>query len=322
MAHITFIHGIANKPPKDQLIDIWVRALAGNNGLDLDAEGVTYEMAYWADVLYPEPDSGGSESESLESLTETTPGKAAEDVSWQAELAGEEQDFVQNLADRLGFEAEPPEGDDSYSPPAPMEEESVSFERIPLPWFIKRRMMKILLRDVHHYLFNAESAPRPGEKYLVRDEIRRRFIDTVAAGAGRPGPHVVVSHSMGTVIAYDCLKRVGECPDVDSLMTIGCPLGLDEIQDVLGEDPSPKWTRHDGFPVEKGVSEWINVYDKLDPVAGFDPVLTNDYLHDGATVVRDINEQNYGKWRHSIHKYLGRPKLRTVLEEMLFGGDA
>jgi pimeloyl-ACP methyl ester carboxylesterase len=56
-------------------------------------------------------------------------------------------------------------------------------------------------------------------------------------------PHIVVSHSLGTVIAYDCLKRIPECPAVDGLITLGCPLGLDEIQDKL----QPGWTRADGF---------------------------------------------------------------------------
>ncbi len=319
MAHITFVHGIANKPPKDQLIEIWIRSLAKNTGLDLDAEGITSEMVYWADVLYAEPDTGIEGDERLESLTESVPGTADEDLAWQASLTGDEQGFVMRLAERLGHEAEAPGGDDAYTPPPPGEAEAVAFERIPLPWFVKRRLMKILLRDVHHYLFNADSEPRPGERYKVCDEIRRRFVDAVRVGGGQTGPHIVLSHSMGTVIAYDCLKRVADCHRVDALMTVGSPLGLDEIQDVLGADPPPNWSREDGFPAAKVSGDWINVFDRLDPVCGFDPNFANDYLQAGQRVVRDINEQNYGKWRHSIDKYLGQPKLRQALRGMLFG---
>ena len=84
---------------------------------------------------------------------------------------------------------------------------------------------------------------------------------------------MVVSHSMGTVIAYDCLKRVAECPPVDALMTVGSPLGLDEVQDKL----RPEWSRASGFPEKLSAADWTNVYDKLDPVAGLDPKVANDY---------------------------------------------
>jgi hypothetical protein len=59
------------------------------------------------------------------------------------------------------------------------------------------------------------------------------------------------------------------------------------------------------------------VFDRLDPVAGFDPELANDYLRGGAESVNDVSEANYGRWRHSISKYLGRPQLRDVLSELL-----
>jgi hypothetical protein len=118
---------------------------------------------------------------------------------------------------------------------------------------------------------------------------------------------------MGTVIAYDCLKRAAGCPGVDGLITIGSPLGLDEIQDAM----QPEWTRVDGFPKERVARRWVNVYDKLDPVAGFDPDLTNDYLRGGVAAVEDIHEPNWGRWRHDISKYLRGKSLRDRLQLLL-----
>lgn len=37
-----------------------------------------------------------------------------------------------------------------------------ALEAVPLPGFLKKRLMKILLRDVHHYLYDVEYSPRPG----------------------------------------------------------------------------------------------------------------------------------------------------------------
>ena len=309
MAHITFIHGIANKPESAVLLRLWRQALARDEGLDLGAEGVTSSMVYWADVMYEKPDSEMAEHESNDSIIARDDRDV--DMSWQSELSGDEQRWSAGLEDRLGYDAVPPDGDEDYAPPE-SGLESADFERIPLPWWLKRRLMKVFLRDVHHYLFNTKYSPRDGVIYRVQDEIRERFVRAVKQGASKEGPHIVVSHSMGTVIAYDCLKRVADCPRVDGLMTIGSPLGLDEVQDKL----KPEWSRERGFPSKVG-TDWTNVYDKLDPVAGFDPKLANDYLKDAQECVEDINEQNSGAWRHNISKYLGGEQLRRALIRQL-----
>lgn len=313
MAHVTFIHGIANKPAPDVLLRIWRDSLARDDGLDLGAEGVSSSMVYWADVMYEEPQPEMAEHEANDSVV-TRAGPGVE-MAWRAELSGDAKAWTDQLASRLDFEAQPPAGDEEFEPPEDemVRLESATFERIPLPWWLKRRLMETLLRDVHHYLFNSESTPRAGETYRVRDVIRKRLIGALAEGAARPGPHVVVSHSMGTVIAYDCLKRAPECPRVDSLMTIGSPLGLDEVQDKL----KPDWTRDEGYPGDKVAGGWTNVYDRLDPVAGFDPDLANDFRRGGSPAVDDINEQNYGRWRHNVSKYLEGEKLRAALGRFL-----
>ena len=309
MAHITFIHGIANKPKPDVLLRLWRQALAVGEGLDLGTEGVTSSMVYWADVMYEAPKPEMAEHESNDSIIERDDEEI--DMSWFADLKESEQHWSYQLKAKLGYDTEPPDGDENHTPPETGLESS-NFERIPLPWWLKRRLMKILLRDVHHYLFNAVHSPRPGITYHVQDEIRDRFVRAVKQNSEKEGPHIVVSHSMGTVIAYDCLNRVADCPRVDGLMTIGSPLGLDEIQDKL----KPEWSRENGFPVKVG-KEWINIYDSFDPVVGFDPKFANDYKKNGQEFVEDINEQNSGTWRHNISKYLGGEKLRNALTKQL-----
>ena len=56
MAHVTFIHGISNKPPADDLLRIWQRALAdAADPLSLSDQGITSSMVYWADLMYAAP---------------------------------------------------------------------------------------------------------------------------------------------------------------------------------------------------------------------------------------------------------------------------
>ncbi len=307
MPHVTFIHGISNKPPHEQLLDLWSRGLANSDGLDLGAEGITCSMVYWADVMYEFP---LSEAERESAMNEAAAENlAAEPIDLKVdEMDTEEKIWTAKLAAKLAVplavEAV------AEAAPTPIREK---LERIPLPWPLKERLMKKLLRDVHHYLFNVEHSPRMGTTYRVQDEIRARMIKALKEGDAKPGPHVVVSHSMGTVIAYDCLKRVSDAPAVAGLITIGSPLGLDEIQDKL----RPEWSRDNGFPHEKLRGNWVNVYDHLDPVAGFDPNIGNDYRKGGQKVVDDVNEQNHGKWRHDISKYLSGAQLRSKLRGLL-----
>lgn len=305
MAHVTFIHGIANKPAPDALLKMWRQALAHDGGIALSTQGITSTMVYWADVMYDKPAKDEAAQENLDgtldrALVPPTP------MDWKQELAGKEEKWVNDLADKLQIAG--PENED-----APSVGPSGHLERVPLPWWIKRRLMETFLRDVHHYLFNVEHSPRAGVRYRVQDETRRRFVKALQDGGKRPEPHIVVSHSMGTVIAYDCLKRVPDCPKVDALMTIGSPLGLDEIQEKM----KPEWSRTDGFPSERLKGSWVNVYDALDPVAGFDPNISNDYMRSMLPAIEDIHEPNYGPWRHDITKYFAGAKLRGQLKRLL-----
>jgi len=313
MAHVTFVHGISNKPPHEQLVELWCRSLADVDGLDLGSEGVSCSMVYWADVMYEAPlAEGDHESAGEEAALESASAPIdlgvvdmdAGELMWTARLAAK---LAVPLAVGEAVGAAPSSAE-AAPPPA-----GGPLERIPLPWILKERLMKGLLRDVHHYLFNASHTPRPGATFRVQDEIRGRMLAALNEGASKPGPHIVVSHSMGTVIAYDCLKRVPGAPAVDGLMTIGSPLGLDEIQDRF----RPEWSRDDGFPHERVRGPWVNVFDTLDPVAGLDPKFAHDYRRDGEEVVDDVNEQNHGKWRHDIGKYLGGAELRRKLRELL-----
>jgi len=307
MGHVTFIHGIGNKTPAETLRSSWLTSLADNDGLELDAEGVSSSMIYWADFMYaaPLPESRGNES--LEAVEKD--GIEDVDMSWQAEADPEEQAMVARLEAKLEAARVQAGLVETAAPPS---SELEGREEL-LPPFLAQRFMKAFLRDVHHYLFNERYSPRAGVEYPVRDVIRDRAVETLLQGAEQPGPHIVISHSMGTVIIYDCLKRVEATPRVDVLVTIGSPLGLTEIQDQL----KPEWSRSNGFPGERVSGRWLNVYDRIDVVALLDPKLANDYRREDASVVNDLNEDNYGRWRHDIGKYLSGIRLRTELAGML-----
>jgi hypothetical protein len=308
--HVTFIHGISNKPPADDLRRIWGEAMANAaEPLPLGDLGVTTSMVYWADLLYEKAEEDLSAYEGvLENTAAAIDGggcaappqpRTAEEAAFLAGLRAK----MTALSDAALETGEPP--------PVPVQPQG-ALERVPLPWFIKKRFLDAYLRDVHHYLFDVEFGLPGKPPVRIQQTIRKRFVEALAAQEVSR-PHVVVSHSMGTVIAYDCLKRVGECGAVDGLITLGSPLGLDEVQDKL----QPGWSRADGFPHKKVGKGWVNLFDRLDPVCGFDPVLANDYQKGNAAMVEDVAVQNDGTWRHSASKYLRQPAFCSALRRLL-----
>ena len=62
---------------------------------------------------------------------------------------------------------------------------------------------------------------------------------------------------------------------------------------------------------------WVNVFDHFDPVVGLTPHLRYHFKHEEEEKVVDVNEQNWGKWRHDIAKYLRGPMLRSHVGDML-----
>ncbi|MGH3935432.1 MAG: hypothetical protein ACRDS1_10735 [Pseudonocardiaceae bacterium] len=311
LGHVTFVHGIGNKPEPDELLRQWRVALVDDDGLDFDAWGVTSSMVYWADMLYEAPAPVGSGQESTELELENSVDAEDADLSWLDDVPSGERDFVQRLAREVGFitvTATPEDVPDPIFPASPL-------EAVPLPPWLKRRLMRVFLRDVHHYLFNAEFSPRQAESFRIRRDVRARALDVLREGAARPGPHLVVGHSLGSVIAYDLLTGPDDAPRVDALLTVGSPLGISEVQDGL----TPPWTRDDGWPAQRlGEGLWTNVYDPLDPVCGgFDRKIAGDYRYGGMVRVVDVGVSNRGSWRHSIGKYLGQEQLRACLRDIL-----
>jgi hypothetical protein len=308
MPHVTFIHGIANKPPSDDLLRLWRNALTdGSEPVPLGDLGVTSSMVYWADLLYEKPETDLSAYEGvLENTAEAV--DAAGEASPPIARMPEEAVFIERLREHLTTLTDT---EIESAPPVPAVPDG-ALERVPLPWFLKKRIMNTFLRDVHHYLFDISYAPPGGTPVPIQQAIRKRFVKALTLPVVTR-PHIIVSHSMGTIIAYDCLKRVSECASVDGLITLGSPLGLDEVQDKL----QPGWSRADGFPAAKLVGRWINAFDRLDPVCGFDPSLGDDYRRSTVPAIEDLAVQNEGNWRHSVSKYLRQPDVGRALRKML-----
>lgn len=285
--HITFVHGLANKPPVADLQRIWNEALSmpvdGDDGLDLGSAGVSNSFVYWADLFYERPLPASDYERVGDELTASIEGVA---------MAPPSGAWVNAMRKHY------PDAGSAYPDP-PSAGTLAKYERIPLPNFVKKAIMAEYLREAHDYLFNVNG---------IRDVIRARMMKDLGS-CGENTRRVVVGHSQGTFIAYDAMTGLPECPPIDGFMTIGSPLGVDEVQDHL------VWTRENGFPSALR-GEWVNVFDRFDLISRPDPYLANDFRKSGNEVVVDCAEESWGTWRHSATKYLKGPKLRNHLRRL------
>jgi hypothetical protein len=282
--HITFIHGLANKPAPEDLRRIWLEALkspiAEDPGFDLGAVGVTNSFIYWADLFYDTPITTSDYESRNDELADSVKNV----------LVPEQNEWTDALLQKLGGE----EGSEFED--APVDDNTDGFERIPLPWILKKEIMRHFVKEAHDYLFNING---------IRDTIRKRAIADL--NQVPPGSrHVLVGHSQGTFIAYDVLTGVPGFKQIDGFLTLGSPLGLDEVQDRLESTDFP----------DKLHGDWVNVYDPFDVVARLDPKLANDFKKNGVETIIDVMEENWGRWRHSATKYFKRPKLRNHLRRL------
>jgi hypothetical protein len=285
--HVTFVHGLANKPAPAELRRIWLDALrapvVGDRGFDPGATGVSDTFIYWADLFYSRPLSATDYESVSDEITASLVG---------AKTSIPSDAWMETMRRHY------PEAGEAYSEP-PVSPDLPLYERIPLPGFVKQAIMAEYLREAHGYLFNVNG---------IRDTIRARVVEDLKKcpdGTRR----VIVGHSQGTFIAYDVMTGVPDCPTIDGFMTLGSPLGVDEVQDQL------VWTRDNGFPGRLR-GEWVNVFDPFDLVSRLDPNLANDFRKSGQPKVIDVEEENWGTWRHSATKYLKGPKLREHLRRL------
>ena len=158
------------------------------------------------------------------------------------------------------------------------------------------------MRDVHDFLFVEER----------RRAMEQSLIERIEAGGG---PFVIVAHSQGSMIAYNVLRRLSpsQCK-VPLLVTIGSPLGISEVQDVLRQfagKPSGK------LPFPPCVDRWINVAAYFDPVAA-DPSLAEEFESKGRRTIEDALIQNPDSPRHphSATGYLRTEEVRSAVREV------
>ncbi len=286
---LIYIHGIGSHPPSDVWKSQWDLALFGR------PMGARTVGAYWADILH-----GSDHDRSARRSDFHAEPTSVESILDEADIDSKDERarlFVARLITRLGLVDEDAIG-------------SVSSRALPMPGRWRGRIADAFLqrfvKDTAAYFFN----PR------VRRRIKKRLTDLIGRAKS---PLVLVSHSMGTIIAYEVLSQMTRRQrEMASLfVTLGSPLGIREIQDQLIED---------GLPIEipGGIASWHNFADRLDPVA-LDSRLANDFPPSDSAFgeIQDHRVVNRSLWNlanlnpHDSAGYLSHPDVRAIVHQAM-----
>lgn len=174
-------------------------------------------------------------------------------------------------------------------------------ERGPLNWRWVRATLTALDRLPNVSAWSVALATRDVYQYLNNVRVRDTIEDGVRQALDGTDEAVVVSHSLGTVVAYNLLRREAAARGwkVPLLITLGSPLAVTTIARTL---------RPVSWPDPVGT--WFNAYDPQDIVA-LHPLTTPWFGVDGI--------DNYGKVdnptsnQHGISGYLSDPRVAATI---------
>lgn len=295
------IHGLANKPARPVHREGWIKSL--HEGLAKNTAHVpppiyTLEVerfcdVYWADLMYPAPRDVEPYVEAKAGGLKVYKDKYLDDL--RAQLQGGLGWVVDKVKGTLGFDT------------------------------LADAVLDAKLKDLAFYYDDARTvADRNAEQRKARDVLQEELINAMMPHKGKD--ILLIGHSMGSIIAYDVLRRLGQEDSswrVNHLVTLGSPLGLPHVKLKAREFFEAGVYGDARLRTPSIVSgSWVNFADPKDPVA-FDTHLGDDFESNaGGVRVSDALVLNDYEWNgkanhHKIFGYLRAPEFSRHLNQFL-----
>ncbi|MCZ6743434.1 MAG: alpha/beta hydrolase [Alphaproteobacteria bacterium] len=307
---IVGIHGLANKPKKDTLADWWKKSIKEglNKNCQIAESEFQFEMVYWADLLYKNQQHG-DKLFAFDALYNDQPYTKAGPSS----LERHEDDILDTvMAGALGVVG------------ATVDMLKERFEMNKLADWVLGKVVKDLAfyYDKDRKIGDGSTPPQLEQ---ARKVLQKKLWDALDRLKGNE--IMLIAHSMGTIIAYDVLRDIGqEDPgfEIAHFVTIGSPLGLPHVKGKIIEERDYDGQGRERVRTPSVVSErWVNYADRKDPVA-LDVHLRDDYRQNkkGIRVEDDLvingylspsDEPNH----HKSYGYLRTPELSEHIRDFL-----
>ena len=307
---IVGIHGLANKPEKDELAKWWewsIREGLNKNCQNAEAE-FRFEIVYWADLLYKNQQHDDN-SFSFDALYNDQPyTEAGPDP-----LERHDDNILDTvMAGALG----------AVGATVDMLKERFEMNKL-ADWVLGKVLKDLAFYYDENRKIGDRSTPPQSEhaRKVLMDELRNALLPLKGEEI------MLIAHSMGTIIAYDVLRDIGrEDPgfEIAHFVTIGSPLGLPHVKGKIIEERDYDGQGRERVRTPSIVSErWVNYADRKDPVA-LDVHLRDDYSRNkkGIRVEDDLVINGYLSLsdepnHHKSYGYLRTPELSEHIRDFL-----
>jgi len=239
------VHGLGNKPPKLLLEEWWQLSIAeGLRRIELPNTKFIFEIVYWADSLHPEPldpdeTDKGSELFLNERYVPASKNRKENKKTFKEKAIN----YLKRQRDKILFSEI-------------MHANFPSFTDL---------IIKYFFHDLNIYL-TQHCVEENKEDCLAKDVIREKLYYVLKRHQDKE--ILLIAHSMGSIVAYDVLIQHEKEIKIDSLLTIGSPLGVPFIYDKLRNNFSTDSEDEKKLRTPDNILyEWINYADPEDKVA-------------------------------------------------------
>lgn len=297
------IHGLGNKPPAQMLEKWWKMSMTeGLKTNNLKTVLPEFKLVFWSDILHDKPLDLKEKDASSPYFTDEKYEKApdhfpVEDYSTRSQIV----DFIGRQLNRIFLNADLTL---NYS-------------------FISDVIINRYFRDLEIY-YCANIPEEDKKEYQVKDLIRDRLC--MKLKEHRHDNIMLISHSMGSVIAFEVLTFMVPEIRINTFVTMGSPLGLPVIISKIAGEYRQRGMENYIVKTPPGViNKWYNFSDILDKVA-FNYKLSDYYSENEYSVKPTdflvINNYEYNGIRnpHKSFGYLRCAEFSTILNEFILTG--
>ena len=294
------IHGLGNKPPKYLLQKWWKDAMIeGLNSSGFKKNLPDFELVYWADILYDKPLNRWEKDKDNPYYLDEPYIKAPEIIidkkhPFQEKIIG----FISNQLNKIFLN----------------EDKSLNYS------FITDAILEKYFRDLEVY-YMEECKDENKVNCRARDLIQERLVQYITKYNNND--IMIIAHSMGSIITFDVLNFLIPEARINTLVTIGSPLGLPIVVSKIAAEQKKKLKGKSIMATPPGVtSNWFNFADIMDHVA-INYKLADDFRENvrGILPTDFLVNNNYeinGEINH--HKsfgYLRTPEFSKILSDFI-----
>lgn len=299
------IHGLGNKPAKQVLESWWKQSLREGFRL-INSPNVffNFELVYWADIMHPEPqDINISDPGHPLYLEEYYYPARKIKVNEPGTLRKKIHGYIDKQIDKLFL------NDDM----------TLNFSSI------SDKIIHHYFRDLEAYYSDSPEQEKSGNRSF-RDQVRERLATVLRKY--EKDEILLLSHSMGSIIAYDVLTHLTPDINIQTFITVGSPLGMPIIVGRIFAEQKKKMIKVAKVRTPDSVRKnWFNFADWEDRIA-IDAILKDDFdenIHHVRAV--DISVHNDYENRgvrnaHKIYGYLRTPEMAEVISDFLMQGKS